>query len=214
MVLGSETASGTAKWFRVQEIGTVRRPGGGPTAPGEWYDPSAETTLDILPRWADALAGLDGYSHLVVVFWLDRAARRRVPGAPRPAEGRERGEPVGFFATRTPKRPNPIGLACPRLLRRDGPRLIVTGIDAWDGTPILDLKGYAPRDELRVDATVPGCLTALWSEHDAAGLERGASPGFAGQAEDPETFPKEGRITGAVEGDDPPAQDPRSPLQS
>ncbi len=84
-----------------------------------------------------------------------------------PAEGRAGAAPVGFFATRTPRRPNPIGIACPRLLRRDGRRLLVSGIDAWDGTPILDLTGYSPRDELRPEATVPSWLTTLWAEHDA-----------------------------------------------
>ena len=161
--------SGSPRWFRVQAIGTVRRPGGGPTAPDAYYDPWAETVLDILPRWAGGLLELEGFSHLVVLFWLDRAARRRTVGAPGPAEGRGGAAPVGFFATRTPRRPNPIGIACPRLLRREGNRLIVTGIDAWDGTPILDVKGYYPRDELRPDAVVPDWLLALWAEHDAKG---------------------------------------------
>lgn len=160
--------------FRVQSIGTVRRPGGGPTEPGEWYDPTAETTLEILPRWEAGLAGIEEYSHLVVLFWLDRAARRRTAGARRPAEGRADLPPVGFFAIRTPRRPNPIGIACPRLLRRDGNRLLVSGIDAWDGTPILDLKGYSPRDELRPDATVPDWLTELWAGHD---VNRTTTPG-------------------------------------
>jgi tRNA (Thr-GGU) A37 N-methylase len=59
-------------------------------------------------------------------------------------------------------------------LRRDGNRLVVSGIDAWDGTPILDLKGYAPRDELRPEATVPEWLTDLWASHDAQ--RAGADP--------------------------------------
>ncbi len=155
------------RWFRSQAIGTVRRPDGGPTGTGEWYDPWVETALEIDPRWADGLRGIEGYSHLVILFWFDRATRRRVAGQPGPADGRAGAEPVGFFATRTPRRPNPIGIACPRLLRRDGRRLLVSGIDAWDGAPILDLKGYSPRDELRPDATVPSWLTALWADHDA-----------------------------------------------
>ena len=155
------------RWFRLQAIGTVRRLGGEPSAPGEWDDPRAETALEIDPGWADGLRGIEGYSHLVVLYRLDRATRRRVAGPPGPAEGRAGAESVGFFATRTPRRPNPIGIACPRLLRREGRRLIVSGIDAWDGTPILDLKGYSLRDELRPDATVPSWLTALWAEHDA-----------------------------------------------
>jgi len=158
--------SAPRRWFRAQTIGHVRRDGGGPTAPDEWYEPWAETTLEILPRWAAGLDGIDGYSHLVVLCWLDRAARRRAAGAPQPAEGRADLPPVGFFALRTPRRPNPIGIACPRLLRRDGNRLLVTGIDAWDGTPIVDLKGYSPRDELRPEATVPDWLSELWASHD------------------------------------------------
>lgn len=165
--MGGKTANRVGSWFRVQAIGTVRRPGAGSSVPGEWFDPALESIIEIAPRWADGLAGLDGYSHVVVLFWLDRARRRRTVGAPRPAEDRAGAEPVGFFATRTPRRPNPIGIACPRLIRRDGSRLVVSGIDAWDGTPIIDLKGYAPRDELRPDATVPAWLTSLWAKHDA-----------------------------------------------
>jgi tRNA (Thr-GGU) A37 N-methylase len=106
----------------------------------------------------------------VVLFYLDRATRRRAVGRRRAAEDAAAAPPVGFFATRTPKRPNPIGIACPRLLRLDGNRLVVAGIDAWEGTPILDVKGYFPRDEGRPEAEVPDWLTALWARHDA---ERG-----------------------------------------
>ena len=159
-------ASQLAGWFRVQAIGTVQRPGAGDD-PAAYLDPGAESILAIDPRWADGLAGLEGYSHLVVLFWLDRARRRRAAGPRRPAEGVEALPAVGFFATRTPRRPNPIGIACPRLLRRDGDALVVVGLDAWDGTPILDLKGYSPRDELRPAATVPTWLTELWARHDA-----------------------------------------------
>lgn len=73
---------------------------------------------------------------------------------------------VGSFAIRTPQRPNPIGISTPRLLRRDGSTLWVTGIDAWPGTPILDLKGYTPRDDVHIDATVPDWLQHLWALHD------------------------------------------------
>jgi len=162
--------------FRVQAIGTVHRPGTGTTAPDEFFDPWQESVLEIDERWAPGLAGIEGFSHLVVLFYLDRAPRRRTAGQPRAAEDRPGAEPVGFFATRTPKRPNPIGIACPRLLRREGNRLVVAGIDAWDGTPILDVKGYYPRDEGRPDATIPAWLERLWAEHDA---ERGDPIGGA-----------------------------------
>ena len=153
--------------FRVQSIGTVRRPGAGEPVPGEFFDPWQESILEIDPRWAAGLDGLEEFSHLVVLFYLDRVARRRTVGKPRKPEDHAETPPVGFFATRTPKRPNPIGIACPRLIRREGNNLVVAGIDAWDGTPILDVKGDYPRDELRSDATVPGWLQRLWSSHDA-----------------------------------------------
>lgn len=157
---------GARRSFRVRSIGVVCRLDGGVDAPDAFCDPAVERALEIDGRWCDGLAGLEEYSHLVVLFWLDRAERPRTAGPPRPAEGRMALPPVGLFATRTPRRPNPIGLACPRLLRREGDRLIVVGLDAWDGTPVLDLKGYSPRDELHPEATVPRWLTDLWAEHD------------------------------------------------
>ena len=157
------------RWFRVQAIGYVRRPGVANPDPEVFYDPAAETALDILPRWSEALSGIEAYSHLYVIFWLDRARRPRTPRAHVP-EGRVGLPVVGLFATRTPRRPNPIGVAAPRLLRREGAALWVTGIDAWPGTPILDIKGYAPRDDLRPDASVPDWLERLWAMHDS---ERG-----------------------------------------
>ena len=72
-----------------------------------------------------------------------------------------------MFATRTPRRPNPLGISALRLLLREGNILWVTGIDSWPGTLILDIKGYAPRDDLRPDATIPASLKTLWVTHDA-----------------------------------------------
>jgi tRNA-Thr(GGU) m(6)t(6)A37 methyltransferase TsaA len=158
--------------FRMRPIGFVERPGADETEPEAFFDPAQKSVLVIDNRWADGLTGIEDYSHLVVLFALDRAPRRRSAGAPRPAEGRDGAKPVGFFATRTPKRPNPIGIACPCLLRREGNRLVVTGIDAWPGSPILDLKGYSLRDEYRSDAEMPDWLLALWAHHDA---ERGGN---------------------------------------
>lgn len=158
--------SESVKWSRVQPIGYVRRPGASDPVRGEFYDPNQETILEILPRWADGLIGIEDFSHLVVLFWLDRTPRLRAVKPKISAELREELPPVGFFSTRTPKRPNPIGISCPRLLRREENKLIVIGIDAWPGTPVLDIKGYFPRDELRADATVPDWLSTLWQRHD------------------------------------------------
>ena len=160
------TVSDSKHWFRVQAIGHVRRPGTGETSPDEFFDPWQESVLEIGERWAGGLIGIEEFSHLVVLFYLDRAQRRRSAGEPRQAEDADGLTPVGFFSTRTPKRPNPIGIACPRLIHREGNRLVVRGIDAWDGTPIVDIKGYYPRDEMRLDAEVPEWLALLWARHD------------------------------------------------
>jgi tRNA-Thr(GGU) m(6)t(6)A37 methyltransferase TsaA len=168
-----------SRWFRVTPIGHVRRPTPAEFNPESYVDPFTEATLEILPRWADAIIGLEEYSHLLVIFWFDRVRRARKTRPIFP-EGRAGLPGVGIFATRTPRRPNPLGLSTPRLLRREGRTLWVLGIDAWDGTPILDLKGYAPRDDLHDDATVPEWLESLWAARDEERSEQREDRGGSG----------------------------------
>lgn len=156
----------TGRSFRAVPIGVVHRSDGQDgTTPGAFLDPSVPSEIVIDEAWLPDLAGIEEFSHLVVLFWFDRA-RRREPGRLMRPEGRDDMPEVGFFATRTPHRPNPITICCPRLLRREGNRLIVTGLDAWDGTPVLDVKGYLPRDEQRPDATIPAWQQRLNAIHD------------------------------------------------
>lgn len=149
----------------VVAIGRVERDGI-PPDPSQFFDPALESVVVIDELWEPALAGLGDFSHLVVLFWLDRAERATEPPELRPAEGREELPAIGLFATRTPRRPNPIGLSIVRLIAQDGRRLRVTGLDAWPDTPILDVKGYTTRDELRPEATNPEWLERLWAMHD------------------------------------------------
>ncbi len=158
--------------FSVTAIGIVHRPGlpdGATTAPTEYFDPFAESTIELFTEWAGGLVGIEEFSRLAVVLYLDRAAPRR-PDEPLTHRVESVGgmPEVGLFGTRSPRRPNPLGLCYPRLLGRDGNVLRVTGLDAWPGTPVLDLKGSYLRDELRPDATAPGWLQRLWAEHDSA----------------------------------------------
>ncbi|CAN5420408.1 hypothetical protein BH09CHL1_BH09CHL1_36560 [soil metagenome] len=146
-------------------IGRVER-NGVQYDPDAFFDPALESVLAIDELWVPGLVGLTDYSHLIVMFWFDRAERATEPGELRKAEGREELPPVGLFATRTPRRPNPIGLSIVQLHRQEGNRLYVTGLDAWPGTPILDLKGYTTRDNLRPEATNPEWLERLWAMHD------------------------------------------------
>ncbi len=107
----------------------------------------AAGTLEILPEFELGLTDIEGFSHLIVLWVFDRAQGFELLGTP-PSDDR----PHGVFATRSPRRPNPIGLTAVELLRRDGGRLHVRGVDMLDGTPILDIKPYlssVPPEELR-----------------------------------------------------------------
>ena len=97
----------------------------------------AVCTIEVDPRWAKALAGVETCSHLVVLYWMDRARRDLVVQVPA-----HYGTGRGTFALRSPVRPNPIAMSVVRLLKVDGRRLSVVGIDCLDGTPLLDLKPY------------------------------------------------------------------------
>jgi tRNA-Thr(GGU) m(6)t(6)A37 methyltransferase TsaA len=95
----------------------------------------------IFDEFAPAVADLEGFSHLIVLFAFHRAGGFKLKTVP-PGESCSR----GIFATRSPHRPNPIGMSIVRLLGRDGPVLKVAGLDMIDGTPILDIKPYTRRD--------------------------------------------------------------------
>jgi tRNA-Thr(GGU) m(6)t(6)A37 methyltransferase TsaA len=108
---------------------------------------TAEGVLDILPEFAPGLTDIEGFSHLFVLWTFDRAEGYTLVGTP-PTDDR----PHGVFATRSPRRPNPIGLTVVELLRRNGSQLHVRGIDMLDGTPILDIKPYLssiPQEKLK-----------------------------------------------------------------
>ena len=116
-----------------------------PKGPGAEHN--AEGVLELLPELEAGLTDVEGFSHLFVVWVFDRAQGHELMGTP-PSDDR----PHGVFATRSPRRPNPIGLTVVELLGRDGPRLRVRGLDMLDGTPILDLKPYlssVPEEKLR-----------------------------------------------------------------
>ena len=107
----------------------------------------AEGTLEILPEFALGLTDVEGFSHLFVIWAFDRSEGFQLLGTP-PIDNR----PHGVFATRSPRRPNPIGLTVVQLLHRNDAKLSVRGIDMLDGTPILDIKPYLsniPPERLR-----------------------------------------------------------------
>lgn len=115
-----------------------------------------ESTLRFRPEYVDGLQGLSAYSHVLVVFFLDRAQgfdpAKQLLRRPR---GLESLDPVGVFAQRTKYRPNPLGITAAELLGVDGDAVRVRGLDALDGTPVLDVKPYMPMFDRRDGVTLP-----------------------------------------------------------
>jgi tRNA-Thr(GGU) m(6)t(6)A37 methyltransferase TsaA len=107
----------------------------------------AEGFVEVEPEFEAGLADIEGFSHLYVVWVFHESEGFELTGTP-PTDTR----PHGVFATRSPRRPNPLGLTVVRLLGREGRRLRVRGLDMLDGTPVLDLKPYlsnVPEGELK-----------------------------------------------------------------
>jgi tRNA-Thr(GGU) m(6)t(6)A37 methyltransferase TsaA len=130
-----------------------------------WEKAAAEIEID--GAYAGALDGIEGFSHIWVIWWLDRSPAEEPPETLRVhPEGRPEMPLVGIFATRSPRRPNPIAMTLVRLLKRQGGRLHVQGLDAYEGTPILDLKPYLQRGDRIPEATMPHWLERLWRIHD------------------------------------------------
>ena len=136
----------------VRPIGWVRNGVKAPR-PGGWE--AVESDLELDPEVAPALQGLDGFSHVIVLFWMHGVPQElRGPGQLHP--GNRQDLPlVGAFATRTQLRPNPIGMAVVPLLSVNGARLRVRGLDAIDGTPVLDIKPYLPPYDAPKDVRLP-----------------------------------------------------------
>jgi tRNA-Thr(GGU) m(6)t(6)A37 methyltransferase TsaA len=135
--------------FAPQPIGFVTSPfkhiGAIPKGLGAKHE--AEGVLKVLPVFEQGLTDIEGYSHLIVLWAFDRSDGYDLLVTP-PSDNR----PHGLFSTRSPRRPNPIGLTVVELLRREGCLLNLRGVDMLDGTPVLDIKPYLsniPEDRLR-----------------------------------------------------------------
>jgi tRNA (adenine37-N6)-methyltransferase len=123
---------------------------------GEVVKTDESTVLKILPPYRQAMFGLDGFSHIIVLYWFDKndtpEKRATLKVHPR---GDERNPLMGVFATRSPMRPNLIGLAVCKIKYVDADGITVDDIDAYDKTPIIDIKPYIPHNDCVSDATVP-----------------------------------------------------------
>jgi tRNA-Thr(GGU) m(6)t(6)A37 methyltransferase TsaA len=120
----------------------------------------AQVVLD--PDLAPALDGIEEWSHLYIIFWLDRVMQ------PAQAQLCQHDNGVGILAARSPIHPNPIGLTLVQLLERDGNVLWVRGLDAYDGTPVLDIKPYPDWEHghliVVTDFRIPGWLADIMDQ--------------------------------------------------
>jgi tRNA-Thr(GGU) m(6)t(6)A37 methyltransferase TsaA len=144
--------------MQLQSIGTVRSP----VSTGVDEDWGSVTAELHLSEWlAPGLAGLSDFSHLIVVFWMHEASFERGSDLVRRPRGRADLPELGIFAQRAKHRPNPIGITPVRLLEVAGQIVTVQGLDAIDGTPILDLKPYVPAFDLVKAPTTPAWMDEL-----------------------------------------------------
>ena len=140
----------------VKVIGKVRNPIRKMKRRG-WERVVSEIILD--PTHEEALDGIEDYSHLLILFWLSRVRRAMKKVHPK---SRQDLPLVGVFATRTQYRPNPIGLTIVQLLGREGNILRVRGLDAMNGSPVIDIKPISPRHEFPRNTRVPAWYHRLW----------------------------------------------------
>jgi tRNA-Thr(GGU) m(6)t(6)A37 methyltransferase TsaA len=117
--------------------------------PKNGRETDAECMIEVDARWARALEGVESCSHLVVLYWMDRARRDLVLQAPL-----HYAQTRGSFALRSPVRPNPVAVGVVRLVKLAGTTLTVVGLDCLDGTPLLDLKPYFASTDAVPDASV------------------------------------------------------------
>lgn len=140
----------------LKPIGVVRTAAVG----DEVKDKTRISQIVIRNELAEALDGIDDFSHLFVLFWLHEIPAKQQKTLKVHPRGRRDLPLLGVFATRSMLRPNPIGLTLVELVKVEGNVLTVRGLDAFDGTPVLDIKPFDPWDTAK-DARVPRWWTKL-----------------------------------------------------
>jgi tRNA-Thr(GGU) m(6)t(6)A37 methyltransferase TsaA len=137
----------TAKQFVFRQIGVVRTK----ATDNEVKEKpeQLEATVEVFAEFQEALEGIDGFSHIFVLSYLNRLRPEQIgPLKVKPRRFLRAGFKaeevplVGVFSIESPTRPNPIGLSLVRLIRREGRILFVEGMDVFNGTPVLDIKPY------------------------------------------------------------------------
>ena len=125
--------------YQIEPIGVVHSPYKVRTeAPHQGRFSDTVSEIEIFDAYTEGLKDIEKHPHLIVLSWFNRSDRTFLSATP-PHTGVEH----GVFATRSPERPNPVGLCVVELIGREGTRLRVRGLDSIDGTPVIDLKPYS-----------------------------------------------------------------------
>ena len=146
--------------YEVRAVGWVRSPRSG-RVDDDWGDVTSTIRLDSERFGVDALDGLEDFSHVEVIFLFDRFDEAKVSVGSRHPRGNEAWPRVGIFAQRASSRPNRLGLTTCELIGVDGHDLLVRGLDAIDGTPVLDIKPYVTEFRPRGAVTQPAWISEL-----------------------------------------------------
>jgi tRNA-Thr(GGU) m(6)t(6)A37 methyltransferase TsaA len=151
--------------FEIRAIGYVQ---GGRTDPtdDDWGKSRATIELDLAQVEPNALLGLEVFSHVEVIFLFDRVTEEEIERGARHPRGREDWPMTGIFAQRGKNRPNRLGVTVCRVVGVDGSVLHIEGLDAIDGTPVIDIKPvmreFLPREEVHQPAWVAELMSAYW----------------------------------------------------
>ena len=155
--------------FEIRPIGVIRTPF--KSKEGIPIQTSKSDTIaeaEVLPEYIEGLDSLDGFSHIILLYWFHRAKSYNLIVRPF-LDTQER----GFFSTRAPTRPNPIGLSIVKLVQIEENIVKFTGADMLNDTPLIDIKPFVPEFDNRLDATSGWLTGSLHAEkHDYRGDDR------------------------------------------
>jgi tRNA-Thr(GGU) m(6)t(6)A37 methyltransferase TsaA len=152
--------------FTILPIATVRSPRT-TLADDDWGE--VEAVIELAPDVPEeSLEGLEAFSHAEIVFVFDRVTEDKIVTGRRHPRGNPAWPAVGIFAQRGKDRPNRLGTTIARIVRREGPRLVVRGLDAIDGTPVVDIKPvmaeFLPREPVRQPAWASELMRGYWGQ--------------------------------------------------
>lgn len=123
---------------------------------GNFTDEISEIIVD--EKFTEALNGIDDYSHVIIVYWMDKVKDYVTTHRP---QGNPKVPIVGIFSCRCPRRPNPIAITTVRLISHKGNKIKVKGLDILDNTPIIDIKPYWPQYDKVEDGKIPDWVNEL-----------------------------------------------------